>query len=80
MIKKVFLTVAVIGMAIVATVNVNLSLNSRNGLSDTLVANVEALSSETSDICYCYTLVFQSPSLWSCFLGGKSACNYDFNF
>jgi hypothetical protein len=37
--KKVFLTIVILGMAIVATVNVNLSMDSQSGLSDIALAN-----------------------------------------
>jgi hypothetical protein len=57
MIKKVFLYgIAVLGVAAVATWNVSLNSQKSNKLSDTMLANVEALAGE-GDNTKCSTVV-----------------------
>jgi hypothetical protein len=72
--KRFFLIVAVLGMATVATVNVNLSLNSQSGSSDMVLANAEALSGENPMDAHAWYVYAHSSTWWECTEGGKSAC------
>ena len=73
--KKIFGSIAVLAIAVIATFNVNVNAQ-ESGLSDVSLDNVEALASETSSG-HCSRLCWSSP-VWYCVLESSTSYIYCF--
>jgi hypothetical protein len=73
--KKILGGIAVLAIAAVAAWNVGLSSQKNDGLSDIMLANVEALASGESVLDYrIYYVYAASSTQWTCYTPGRSAC------
>ena len=71
--KNIFKSLAIVAVAIFAGYNVYQSNNETEGMSDTMLANVEALAGIEGNKGRWIVTIY-SPTIWNCKDGGGMCC------